>query len=69
MRPFKPIQSVKLINRVNVASFDQQVVYLFLEQVILRDYAIQNLLEEFDEASPIIDFFTGGLEEGDGFED
>lgn len=69
VRAFKPIQPVKLINRVDVPPSDQQVVYLLLEEVVLSDHAIQDLFEELHKTGPVVDFFVGCLEEGDDFED
>lgn len=66
---FKPVQPVKLVDGVDVPPSDQHVVYLLLEDVVLRNDAIQDFFEEFDEASPVVYLFVGRLEEGDGLED
>lgn len=69
MRSLEPIQPIKLINAVNISSFDEQVVYLFLEDVIFSNDAVQHLLEEHNEASPVVDLFVGSSEEGYDFKD
>lgn len=69
MRPFEPVQPIKLVNAVYIPSFDQQIVYLFLEDVIFGDDAVQDLLEEHDEARPVVDLLIGRPEEGHDLED
>lgn len=69
MWAFESIESVKLINRVDIASPDEQVVDLLLQDVILSNDAVQDLLEELYEASAIVDLLIGSLKEGDDLED
>jgi hypothetical protein len=64
LKPFEPVEPIELVDRIYIASFNQEIVYLLLKNPVFSYDAVQYLLEEHDEASPVVHFLIDSPQEG-----